>query len=663
MMTVDGRVHILFVEDLQAEAELAARELQLSGLEFTWARVDSGPALRDALASGCPDLIISDHAMPGFGGLEALAISIRHDPMLPVIILTGSVNEETAVECLKAGAWDYVLKGHRTRLPFAVRDAFARRRALADAAEARLALLESERRYRTLADSGRALIRTTGLDRRCDDFNRPWLDFTGRTFEQELGDGWADGLQPHDRGRCEDVAAAAFARREPVSMVYRLRRHDGEYRSIQDDGTPRFDTRGAFLGYISHCLDITDLLCAEQDRSRLEEALVHAQRMEAVGRLASGVAHDFNNLLTGILGTCDLLLTSMPDGSPERADVIQIQTIGMRASTLTRQLLAFSRKQRLQPASLNITKLISDLQKPLRTVVRENIELAWELAPGLDHVVGDPGQIEQAVYNLAANACDAMPEGGRLAVRTSQVTLDDAFVATHPGASPGRHAAITVSDTGTGIAPLFLPLLFEPFFTTKGTGEGTGLGLAAVYGIVKQSGGYVAVESESGRGSTFTMYFPVSPGRDESPPRASSQEDTGVSTRGTETILVVEDDRHLRSLLRRVLEGYGFAVHEAVDGNDAVSRWMEAAGSVDLLLTDIVMPGRSGLEVARLLREANPALVVMFMSGYTEPALFRDLAPDDRTAIIQKPYLPNVLVEQIRQLLERRVRSQHRSDA
>ncbi len=600
--------------------------------------------------------------MPAFSGPEALAIAISHDPEIPIIILTGALNPEAAVACFEAGAWDYVLKEHHARrLPFAVRAALARKRALVDASESREALLESERRYRTLANSGRTLVWTSGPTRKCDDVNQPWLDFTGRTLEQELGDGWVEGIHRDDLGRCVETYTSAFDRRQPFSSVFRMRRHDGEYRWIQNDGTPRYDASGTFLGYIGHCLDTTDLLRAEQDRSMLEAGLIQAQKMEAVGRLAAGVAHDFNNLLTGILGICDLLQTSMPPDSPDRADVEQIQAIAIRASTLTRQLLAFSRKQRLQQIRLNLTKLVSDLRKPLQTVVREHIDLAWDLAADLDDVDGDPGQIEQAVYNLVANACDAMPGGGQLTIRTSQVTLDDAFVSSHAGARPGAHVAISLTDTGPGIAPEFLPLVFEPFFPTKAHGEATGLGMAAVYGIVKQSGGYVTAESEVGRGSTFTMYFPAAHGAVASPPPGHAH--PGVNARRAETILIVEDEAGLRTLLRRVLEGYGYTVLEAADGNDAVSQWTGAAGSIDLLLTDIVMPGRSGLDVARLFRQSRPGLAVLFMSGYTDPALFRDAEPDDRTAILQKPYLPSVLVDRIRRLLGHGVPGQPGSSA
>ncbi len=651
-MAVDGPLHILFVEEVAADAELVARELHQSGLDFSWTRVDSGPALRDALETRSPDLIISDYSMPTVTGMEALALAMAHDTALPFIVLTGALNDEAAAECLKAGAWDYVLKEHRTRLPYAVREALTRSRAMLEASKAHEALQESERRYRTLANSGRALIWTSGPDSQCDYVNQPWLDFTGRTLEQEQGDGWAAGVHPDDRSQALEAYTTAFGVRQPFSRVYRLRRHDGEYRSVQDDATPRYDTRSHFLGYIGHCLDITGRLRAEDERARFEAAFAQAQKMEAVGRLAGGVSHEFNNLLTGILGYCDLLLASMPSESAWSADVIRIQSAAHRASTLTKQLLAFSRKQAMRPIQVNLTTLVSDLQKPLRAMLRENIEIVWDLSSGLDEIDGDPGQVEQAVYNLVNNAADAMPDGGRLTIRTAGVTLDEEFVAAHTGAHKGRHVALAITDTGRGIEPALLPLVFEPFFTTKVPGEGPGLGLAAVYGIVRQCGGCVVAESDAGRGSTFTMYFRVSSGAHAAPSPAQAL--SPADARGAETILVVEDEEGLRFLLRRVLEGYGYRVLEAVDGLDATTRWLGAAGRIDLLLTDIVMPGRNGTDVARLFRESSPALRVVFMSGGMDSDVFRDVIVDERTAIVKKPYLPSVLVRQIRHMLDSR---------
>jgi PAS domain S-box-containing protein len=529
-------------------------------------------------------------------------------------------------------------KERRTRLPDAVREALNRRQTLPEASKAHEALQESEQRYRTLANSGRALIWTSGPDNQCDYVNQPWLDFTGRTFDQERGGGWADGVHPDDLSQALEACAKAFDRREPFSRVYRLRRHDGEYRSVQDDATPRYDTRGHFLGYIGHGLDITDRLRAEQGRARFEAAFAQAQKMEAVGRLASSVSHDFNNLLTGILGYCDLLLNSMPADSAWSADVTRIQSAAHRASALTRQLLAFSRKQAMSPIQLNLTTLVSDLQKPLRAMLRENIEIVWNLSSGLDEIDGDPGQVEQAIYNLVANAADAMPDGGRLTIRTAEVTLDGEFTAAHPGAHEGRHVALALADTGRGIEPELLPLIFEPFFTTKAAGVGTGLGLAAVYGIVRQCGGCVVVESEPGRGSMFTMYFRVSIAAHVAP--SPSPAPSPADARGAETILVVEDEEGLRVLVRRVLERDGYRVLEAVDGLDATARWLDAAGRIDLLLTDIVMPGRNGADVARLFRESSPSLPVVFMSGGTDADVFRDVVVDERTAIVKKPYLP-----------------------
>ena len=329
---------------------------------------------------------------------------------------------------------------------------------------------------------------------------------------------------------------------------------------------------------------------------------------------------------------------------------MRIQSAAHRASTLTRQLLAFSRKQAMSPIQLNLTTLVSDLQKPLRAMLRENIEIVWDLSSGLDEIDGDPGQVEQAVYNLVTNAADAMPKGGRLTIRTAAVTLDAEFVAAHPGAHMGRHVALAITDTGRGIEAALLPLLFEPFFTTKVSGEGPGLGLPAVYGIVRQSGGCVVAESDAGRGSTFTLYFRVSSGAHAA--RAPALAPSTADARGAETILVVEDEEGLRILLRRVLEGFGYRVLEAVDGLDATTRWLGAAGRIDLLLTDIVMPGRNGTDVARLFRESRPALRVVFMSGGMDSDVFRGVVVDERTTIVKKPYLPSALVRQIRHMLD-----------
>ena len=452
-------------------------------------------------------------------GLDVVAQVAAVDPAIPVIILTGTLDDETAVGCLKAGAWDYVLKENPARLPFAVREVLARKRALTEATDAR-------------------------------------------------------------------------------------------------------------------------------------QALAHAQRLEAVGRLAGGVSHDFNNLLTGILGYCDLLLTSMPEGSPYRPDVQKIQAVAQRASSLTRQLLAFSRKQPMRPVPLNLSNLAADLKKSMRTMLRANIELSWDLAPGLPDVDGDPGQIEQAIYNLVVNSSDAMPDGGRITIRTAATCLDAAFVEAHPGAHEGDHVALSVTDTGTGIDPAHLPLLFEPFFSTKTRGEGTGLGLAAVYGIVRQSGGCVTVESALGTGTTFVLHFPVSQGRSESsvPAEAGIAD---VAEEGNETILTVEDDEALRTVLRRVLQGHGYQVLEAADGDEAIQKWLPDAPRIHLLLTDVIMPKRTGVEVARSFREVNASLPVVFMTAHADPEVFKGMVIDDRTALIRKPYLPSVLVRQIRELLAR----------
>ena len=648
-MPVNEPVRILFVDDVPSDTQLAVRLLEQSGVEFEWTRVDTPAALTAALTTHRPDLVVSDFHLPGFGDFETLAIVREQAPALPFIVLTGALSDEKVVDCLKAGAWDYVLKENPTRLGFAVREALAKKRALDEAGQAQRALLESERRYRTLADTGQALIWMSDADSQHDYFNQPWLDFTGRTFEEQQGEGWLTGVHPEDRSACRQAYQQAVPGRDGFTRIFRLLRHDGTYRSIKDLGTPRFDTQGRFLGYVGHGLDVTDLLHAEAERAVFETALANAQKLEAVGRLAGGVSHDFNNLLTGILGYCDLLLTAMPATAPYRADVLQIQSVAHRASTVTRQLLAFSRRQAMSPVALNLTNVAADLKKPLRTMLRSNIELAWDLAPAVKDIAGDPAQIEQAVYNLVTNASDAMPEGGRLTIRTAPVTLDDAFVAVHPGSRAGHYVSVSVADTGAGIDPQVLPMIFEPFFTTKGVGEGTGLGLAAVYGIVRQSDGYVTAESEPLRGTTITMYFPLLTGPiAEAPPAARPADEIAPA----ETVLFVEDDEGLRVVLRRVLEGRGYRVLEAVDGMDATTRFLGEVSQIDLLLTDLVMPGRNGAEVARLFREARPSLPVIFTSAYTDPAILKGIVLDDSTSTIGKPYLPSVLARQIREMLD-----------
>jgi two-component system cell cycle sensor histidine kinase/response regulator CckA len=385
------------------------------------------------------------------------------------------------------------------------------------------------------------------------------------------------------------------------------------------------------------------------ERRRLEEQLRQSQKMEAVGQLAGGVAHDFNNLLTVINGYAELLQNRIDEKSPLRGNVDEIRHAGDRAASLTRQLLAFSRRQVLQPKPIVLNGVISHLGTMLRRLIGENIELRTFLRPDLGTVLADRGQIEQVLLNLAVNARDAMSAGGKLILETDNVVLDDAFAREHPTVVPGPHVLLAVSDTGAGIPGEIREHIFEPFFSTKERGKGTGLGLSTVYGIVKQSNGYISVYSEVGKGTVFRIYLPRVEGEVQALPSSSP----AASLRGDETVLVVEDERSVQGVIERVLSGNGYRVLLASEGSEALRVAGEHEGPIDLLVTDLVMPGMGGREVARRLEAARPGLRVLYMSGYTEDAISHHGVLDPGLAFLQKPFLSDALLRKVREVLHR----------
>jgi CheY-like chemotaxis protein len=371
--------------------------------------------------------------------------------------------------------------------------------------------------------------------------------------------------------------------------------------------------------------------------------------MEAVGTLAGGIAHDFNNLLTVIQGYGQLLAERLKDNAELAAEVKQIEDAAQRAAALTRQLLAFSRRQVLKPKVLDLNSVVTGMDRMLRRVIGEDIELVTKTAADLGQVQADPGQVEQVIMNLAVNARDAMPEGGKLIFETRNVELDDAYAREHMGARPGQYAMLAVTDTGVGMDAQTQAHIFEPFFTTKELGRGTGLGLSTVYGIVKQSGGYITVYSEPGRGSTFKIYLPraLQPAA-----AASAAARVEQKARGTETILLLEDDHGLRELAVRVLRTSGYTVLEAANGEQAERVCREHAGEIHLLLTDVVMPGQSGPEVARRLSPLRPAMKVLYISGYAPNAIVEQGTLGPGAAFLHKPFTPSALLEKVQQVLE-----------
>ncbi len=419
------------------------------------------------------------------------------------------------------------------------------------------------------------------------------------------------------------------------------RRKDGSLFTVEHCITPVKDSSGAITHFVAVSQDITA-------RKDLEAQLRQAQKMEAVGRLAGGVAHDFNNLLTVISGRAHILLNRLGQDDSLRRDAELIGKTAERAAGLTRQLLAFSRQQVLQPKLLDLNAIVADAAAILQRLIGEDIRL--ETAPGLAlwRVEADPTQIEQIIMNLAVNARDAMPDGGRLTIETANVEVNEAEAASHPEASPGPHVLLSVRDTGLGMDAETLSHMFEPFFTTKEPGKGTGLGLATVYGIVRQSGGHIRVSSEIGRGTTFRIFLPRAGGAGAG---AGPQEAWEEAARGSETILLVEDDDAVRELAREVLESRGYKVLEARHGREAIQTAERHQGRIDLLVTDVVMPRMRGTELAGELLSRRPEVKVLYMSGYTGDRLGPGDLAGEASGFLQKPFAPDTLSRKVRELL------------
>jgi PAS domain S-box-containing protein len=417
-------------------------------------------------------------------------------------------------------------------------------------------------------------------------------------------------------------------------------RRDGTRLKTMSRWAQRRNTSGEVVGSLQVNTDVTE-------RHRIEEQLRQSQKLETVGLLAGGVAHDFNNLLTIINGYAEMLLGDLPPSSSgTRESLVEIRTAGERAAELTRQLLAFGRKQLFQPTVLNVNAVLGDVHKMLRRLIGEDIELVMRLDPSLANVTADPGQLHQVIMNLAVNSRDAMPHGGTLIFETANMTFDESFLAAHPEIRAGKVAMLAVTDTGIGMTPEVRDRLFEPFFTTKPKGTGTGLGLSTVYGLIKQAGGWIWVYSESGHGAVFKIYLPVTDAS-VSPPDVLSP----ATLHGSETILIAEDQAEVSRLAQIGLRRQGYRVLAAANANEAIEVSKEFTGVIDLLLTDVVMPGMSGRALADQVLAHRPNLRVLFMSGYTESSITHRGVLDPGVAYLQKPFTHNSLAVKIRETL------------
>jgi PAS domain S-box-containing protein len=518
-------------------------------------------------------------------------------------------------------------------------------RDLSQREQAEKARAEAEAKYRTLVEQVNAIsyIAEIGITGNWYYVSPQVESILGYTPEEwlRIAQRWADLIHP------DDVATVVAAEKasemgEPFQAEFRIKRKDGREVWLSDTAVvvKGSNSRPIMEGIM---VDITE-------RKALETQLLQSRKMEAVGRLAGGIAHDFNNLLTIITGYTELALGRASVPLELRSDIERIENAAGRAAALVRQLLAFSRKQVLQPKTLDLNAIVVNMEKLLRRVMDDNIEMITRVQEDLGKVKADPAQVEQVIMNLVVNARDAMPKGGRLILETSNVSLDSNYAVEHVTVKPGEYVMLAVSDNGVGMSTETAAHIFEPFYTTKESGRGTGLGLSTVYGIVKQSGGYIWVYSEPGKGSTFKVYLPRV---EDSVEKEPAKQAPVLAQRGTETVLLVEDEEAVRELVQAILSGQGYEVIIARDPRHAEEIAREFSGEIHLLLTDVVMPGTSGRELAKRIMTSRPGIRVLYMSGYTENVITSGGMLERGLAFLQKPFTPAVLVQKLREVLSR----------
>jgi PAS domain S-box-containing protein len=756
------------------DAELVEYELERARIPFLSRRVDNRNSFLRELEDFRPDVILSDYTLPRFDGMTALSLARERAPSIPFLIVTGSVNEETAVGCMKAGATDYLLKSNLARIGPAIEAALERERAQAEKVRAESALAASERRFRSLVQNSSDLVTIVAPDGTILYASDSAERIVGYTPPAMVGTSLLEYLDQGDISRVQGLLLQNGNGRHSVAgpVEFILRRADGSPvwleavgTNLLNDATIRgivlnardvserkradralreseeryrdlFDNAsdlvcmaapdGALL-YVNQAwqggtgygedeigkmklLDIVhpdsrerysqvleqvlkgerldhvelifvpkagtpitvegNLSCTFKDgqpsvirgiyrditeRKRVEEHLRRAERMQAAGKLAGGVAHEVNNMMTGVIGFSEFLLRSLEPDDSRRADVEEVIKAGTRAADVTRQLLAFTRQQFLRPQVVQINTVITEMEKMLRRSLGEDKLLELRLAPDAGPIRADRGQLEQVMINLILNARDAMTGNGRVAIETSNAIWDAGYAQRHDGVEIplGRYVMLAVSDTGCGMEADVLARIFEPFFTTKPIGQGTGLGLSTVYGIIKQSGGFVWVYSEPGQGSVFKVYLPEASAAKESEPLGVS---VAAPAGGSETILVIEDEEIVRNLACRGLRDHGYTVVEACNGSEALQYIREHPGTVDLAISDVVMPEMGGRELAESLALSDPGLPILFMSGYTGEDVVQRGLLDPGAPFQQKPFTPGTLATKVRAMLDQHPR-------
>lgn len=627
-------VRVLFVEDNKADVRLAIRLLEKDGLQVVAHVTDNLAQCAEILGSNTIDVVVSDYSLPNCDGWEVLKTVRTNQPRLPFILLTASIGDEQAAKFIKHGADDYLLKDNSSRLPLSIRAAIKRHRSDAALQQTEVTL------SKIFEHSPDAMSITRFADAEILRVNRAYLELTGYQRHELMGKNLVD------LGIWLNVDERPNLMRR-LQKEGRIKNYETQYRTNYEE------TRDVQISLelleIDGELCILSILRDQTEYKKLELRNLQSQKLEAVGSLAAGVAHDFNNVLGVILGHAELMEMQMTADATIQKRLKAIKTAGERAAQLTRQLLNFSRQQVAEPKLTNVNDVIRETEAFVAKTIEENIEIVAKLDNSVGIVKIDPGQLQQVLLNLFVNARDAMPNGGNILIETSNLELS-AMTMTHGDLmTPGEYVLLTVSDTGTGMDEATKQRIFEPFFTTKERGRGTGLGLASAYGIVKQSGGFIWVYSEVGRGTTFKIYLP----RVRAAATALAVVKRPQLVHGGGTILVAEDGEDLRELIADVLQQCGFTVISAGNAANAIEVSTRHDAPIDLLITDMIMPGqKSGADLAEYLTARNHATKVLFMSGYTQnsPALQQQLQTG--CAYLAKPFTPGQLTAKVREVLD-----------
>ena len=641
---------VLLVEDNLGDARLIREMLvEVPHAQFEVELADRLATALVRIRAGDIHALLLDLGLPDSRGHDTFVAAQAEASHVPIIVLTGLGDEALALRTVQEGAQDYLVKGQvdASLLERTIRYAVERKKAERSLRSSELALRQSEASFRSLVLHSPYAIFRSGSDGGFLDANPALVSMLGYGSDSEL---MALDLSTDvfgDPSQSKVLVEFFKSQTQFRGIEVGWKQKDGKLITVSLTGRPVRDEEGTLKHFEIIAEDVTE-------RKALEAQLRQSQKMESVGRLAGGVAHDFNNLLSVILGYSEVLEDRLDHNNELRKHAEAIKKAGLRAASLTRQLLAFSRQQMLEPKVINLNKVVTDTEEMLRRLIGEDIELTTVLEPALGQVKADQGQIEQVIMNLIVNARDAMPQGGKLAIETANVELDEAFAQQHPPTLPGPHVLLAVTDTGVGMDREKQTHIFEPFFTTKGKNKGTGLGLAVVYGVVKQSNGYIWVYSEPGKGATFKIYLPRVV---EAVEKGSQSTGPPESLSGSETVLLVEDEESLRRLTRSLLEQSGYTVLEASEGAEALRIAHQHQGTIHLLLTDVVMPGTGGRVLAEKIALNYPDTKVLFMSGYTDFAVTTHGVLEEGIFLLQKPFTRGALMRKVREALDTKVTS------